>query len=478
MSDHLVLDQSIRELHHLIVSKQVKVSELAEAAITRALAWNNSLHDFVTIRTAEETITQAKLLDDRVKADVSPLFGLPFSMKDAYCTSDLRTTAGSNVLGNFQPTYDATVYRKLKQTGAVLIGKNNQDAWGHGGSTENTDFTPAKNPWDQAHIPGGSSGGSAISIANRTVSFAVGEDTGGSIRNPANMCGISGLKVTYGRVSRFGAIAYASSLDTVGPMAKSVEDLAYVLSAIAGHDVLDATSAQQPVDKYESLLSGDIRGKVIGLPKEFYGEGLDPEVRALVETAAHKLEENGAILQEVSIPIMAHGVAIYYLLALSETSSNLARYDGIRYGADRSNFSPETMRRIMVGSFALSAGYADELYNRAQQARTMLIKEYMAALAKCDVLLAPVTPSSAPKIGELINDPVKNMLEDLYTVTINVVGVPSLAIPAGFTKSSIPVGMQLIGKKFAEASLLQLGHSYQQITNWHLQAPPTTKGTL
>lgn len=466
-----LLDHSIPELAELLKRKQTSSVELTTEALSQSQKFNAQLHDFITIRDEKEVLQEAEHADKTRSEHTSVIHGLPFSMKDAYNTKDIRTTAASKVLDTYIAPYNATVYEKMKSAGGILIGKNNQDAWGHGGSTENTDYEVARNPWDTERIAGGSSGGSAISVAMRSVAFAIGEDTGGSIRNPSSMCNTSGLKVTYGRVSRYGAIAYASSLDTVGPMAKSVEDLAHLLELMAGHDPKDATSSHREVERYSSYLNQDVKGKVIGLPKEFFAEGIDPEVSTLVKEAAKQFERLGAKVIEVSIPYLKHGVPIYYLIAMSETSSNLGRYDGIRYGNPRENFTPETMRRIMIGSFALSAGYADELYKNAQKARTVLIQEYNKVFEKCDIVLAPVTPSPAAKLGELINDPLRNLLEDLYTVTINPVGVPSLAVPAGFTESGLPVGMQLIGKKFHEGELFQFGHVYQQATEWHTRKP-------
>lgn len=471
-----LLDHSLAELKKLLDAKKVSSVELVTEALQQTEA-TTGLHSFVTVRQKEAILKEAEQADQERaaatdSAELSVLHGIPFSMKDAYNTKGVRTTAGSRVLENYIPPYSATVYQKLQENHAILIGKNNQDAWGHGGSTENTDFGAAKNPWDTNRIAGGSSGGSAVAVATRAVAFAIGEDTGGSIRNPANMCNVTGLKVTYGRVSRYGAIAYASSLDTVGPMAKSVADIAYVLEAIAGHDPKDATSSSKSCEEYSSYLGQSIRGKKIGLPIEFYGDGLDPEVRKRIEAAKTTFTELGATCNEVSIPYLKHGIPIYYLIALSETSSNMGRYDGIRYGKGRTEFTEETARRIMVGTFALSAGYADELYNNAQKARTILIEEYNQALEECDVLLAPVTPGPAVKFGELLNDPVRNLLEDMYTVTVNVVGVPSLALPAGFAANGLPIGMQLIGKKFHEGELIQVGDAFQQVTEYHKQVPP------
>lgn len=470
----MFINKSIKELSTLLKKKEISSVDLVKESYSQIEKLDDKLHSFITIREKNEALKEAEEKDKTRKRNSSIIYGLPFSIKDAYCTENIRTTAGNKILDDFFPPYSATIYKKIINSGSILIGKNNMDAWGHGGSNENTDYQAAHNPWDQARIPGGSSGGSAIAISTRMVPFAIGEDTGGSIRNPSNMCNTSGLKVTYGRVSRLGNIAYASSLDSVGPMAKSVEDLSYLLEIMAGHDNLDSTSSNTKVDKYSQFLGAPIKGKIIGLPKEFFGKGLDPEIKKTVLAATKVFEKLGAKIQEVNLPHFVYGVSIYYLIALSETSSNLGRYDGIRYGGKRELFSEETKKRILLGTYALSAGYADKLYKKAQKLRTVLIKEYERALKECDVLLVPVTPSLPAKIGELINDPLKNLLEDLYTGTINLVGAPSLAIPAGFVEG-LPVGMQIIGKKFAEKELLQIGYLYQQETDWHKKLPTILK---
>ncbi|HEX8932057.1 MAG TPA: amidase family protein, partial [Patescibacteria group bacterium] len=339
----MLLDKSIKNLHQLLQQKKISSVDLVQEAYSKIEQLNPTLNDFITVREKKEVIKEAEILDKTRQKDDSILSGLPYSLKDAYVTKNLRTTSASKVLADFIPPYSATVVDKINAQGAILIGKNNMDAWGHGGSTENTDFGSAKNPWDTTRIPGGSSGGPAISLATRSVSFAIGEDTGGSIRNPAGLCNISGLKVTYGRVSRYGAIAYASSLDSVGPMAKNVEDLAYILTHMAGLDKYDATSSPRSVPNYNANLNKSIKGKKIGLPKEFFGAGLDPECKNIILTAAKKMESLGAEIVEISIPFLKYGISIYYLISMSETSSNLARYDGIRYGNVRELFTPETM---------------------------------------------------------------------------------------------------------------------------------------
>lgn len=468
----MLIDYSIKKLSDLLRKKEISSVDLVKETYSRIESFDGKLHSFITIKDKNIALLEAEEKDKNIKSSSSMVYGLPFAVKDAYCTKDLRTTAGSKILNNYFSPYNATVVEKLSNAGAILIGKNNLDNWGHGASNENTDYQIPHNPWDMERITGGSSGGSAVAIATRMIPFAIGEDTGGSIRNPSSMCNISGLKVTYGRVSRYGAIAYASSLDTVGPMAKSVEDLSYLLEIIAGHDDYDSTSSSQKIEKYHEFLGKSIKGKVIGLPKEFFGQGLDPEIKKNVLTATKVFEKLGAKIQEINLPHFVYGVSIYYLIALSETSSNLGRYDSFRYGDKRELFSNESTRRILLGTYALSAGYVDKLYKKAQKLRTILIQEYEEALKKCDVLLGPVTPSLPSKIGEMISDPLKNLLEDLYTGTINLVGAPALAIPAGFTKDNIPIGLQIIGKKFSEGELFQLGYLYQQETDWHKRLPP------
>jgi len=466
-----MLEKSIKELSRLLLDKEVSSVDLVNESLSQIKRYDSKLKSFITVRDEKILVSEAEKLDKNRKPDSSPLHGIPFSLKDAYVTKNVRTTAGSKFLYSFMSPYNATVYEKLKNAGAILIGKNNQDAWGHGGSNENTDYGVTKNPWDTTRTSGGSSGGSAVSISAEMVGFAIGEDTGGSIRNPSSWCNVSGLKVTYGRVSRYGAIAYASSLDTVGPMAKSVEDLSLILNEIAGKDILDASSSSASVDDYYLKINHDISGKIIGIPIEFMDDGIDPEIKKSVLDVAGTFKKMGAKIVDVSIPFLKHSISIYYMIATSETSSNLGRYDGIRYGTSRKDLSPETVRRIILGTYALSAGYADKLYKNAQKARTILINEYNVAFEQCDVLLGPVTPMLPPKIGELINNPLQNMLADLYTTTINIVGVPSLAIPSGFSKNNLPIGIQIIGKKFHEAEILNIGHEYQKLTNWHTTKP-------
>lgn len=467
----MLLDKSIKELSVGLRKKEFSSEDIVKECFDNIERHGKDINAFITVVDKDDAIKSAREKDNNNSSAKSLLHGIPYVLKDVYVTKGIRTTSASNVLGNYIPQYSATVYQKLTEADAILIGKMNMDAWGHGGSSENTDFSPVRNPWDLDRVAGGSSGGSAAAISARMTVFAIGEDTGGSIRNPAAWCNITGLKVTYGRVSRYGSIAYASSFDTVGPMAKTSEDCALILKEIAGIDLYDATSSPYEVSDYPAELEKSVKGLVVGMPKECFSEGLDAEIKHNIMQASKEVEKLGMKIIEVSMPTFDYGIPVYYLIAPSETSSNLARYDGIRYGNTRDNFTPETIRRIMIGTYALSAGYYDAYYRKAQKARTLFIKEYEKALSKCDVLLMPVNPTPPTEIGELISDPVRNLLADFYTITQNPVGVPSLALPCGFTKDNLPIGMQLVSKMFDESLLLRIGHAYQQVTDWHKAKP-------
>jgi len=462
--NNMLLDKTISELAVGLKTGEFTSVDLVNECYDNIDKYNPLTNAFITIVPREVALEKAK----SVKL-TSPLSGLPFVLKDCFATEGIKTTAASKVLDNFIPPYSATIYKKLLEAGAILVGKMNMDAWGHGGSSENTDFNPVKNPWDLTRVAGGSGGGPAVAIAARMAVFAVGEDTGGSIRNPAGWTNTTGLKVTYGRVSRYGAIAYASSFDTVGPVAKSVDDCAIVLETIAGVDKYDATSSPSIVPEYSKSLDKSMSEITIGIPQEFYGEGLDPEIKAAVLKVATDLQTAGVTIKEISMPLFDLCIPVYYLIGPSETSSNLARYDGIRYGQGRENFTKETERRILIGTYALSAGYYEAYYKKAQQVRTLFIEEYKKALSQCDILLQPIMPTSPPKFGELIDNPLQNLLADIYTTSQNPVGVPSLALPCGFTKSGLPIGAQIVAPMFAEELLLQVGHQFQKLTNYHLQ---------
>jgi aspartyl-tRNA(Asn)/glutamyl-tRNA(Gln) amidotransferase subunit A len=379
--------------------------------------------------------------------------------------------AGAKILENYVSPYSSTVYQRLINAGAILVGKANMDAWGHGASNENSDFGPVKNPFDQTRVAGGSGGGPAAAVSAGMAVFGIGEDTGGSIRNPAVWCNLSAMKVTYGRVSRWGCIAYASSFDTVGPTAKSAADCAVVLSVIAGVDKFDATSSPEPVDLYVENMTNSVSGKTIGIPKELFGDGLNPEIKKAIEVALKEFTALGVTIKTISMPLLTSGISLYYIIAPSETSSNLGRYDGVRYGGGREDFGAEAKRRIMMGTYALSSGYYDAYYKNALKVRTLLISEYHKALKTCDAILMPVTPHHPTKIGEFNDDPIQNMLTDIYTVTQNPAGVPSLALQCGFSESGLPIGLQLTGRKFSESLLFNLGYQYQLKTTWHLKKP-------
>lgn len=467
-------DHAIKELARGLRNKEFSSEEIVRECFSNIETFNPKLNAFITIVDKEQALAQAREKDKTIGEAKSLLHGLPFVLKDTYNTKGYLTTAASHVLKTHVSQYNATVYQRLLDAGAILVGKTNMDAWGHGATSENTDFGPVKNPWDTTRVAGGSSGGNAAAISARMATFGIGEDTGGSIRNPAAWCNITGLKVTYGRVSRYGCIAYASSFDTVGPMGNTVEDCALVLEVIAGIDEYDATSSPQEVPRYSTLLSQTPKKVVIGLPRECFSEGIDSDIKTHIEAASRELRGLGFEIKEISMPMLEYGLAVYYLIAPSETSSNLARYDGIRYGQGRDTFTPETMRRIMIGAYALSAGYYDAYYKKAQQGRTLFIKAYDHALSQCDVILMPVTPNFPTKLGEVVDDPMRNFLIDVYTVTQNPVGIPSLALPCGFSKDGLPIGMQLMSKLFSEMLLFQIGHAYQQVTEWHTKKPPFT----
>lgn len=467
----MLLNATISELTKGLRDKKYSITDLVSESYNAIERYEDRINALITVVDKQKALARAKTLEKKLSQTSSPLYGLPFVMKDAYITRDVETTAASNVLDGYVPAYSATVYQRLLDAGAILVGKANMDAWGHGASTENTDYGTTKNPWALNRSAGGSGGGPAAAISARYCAFAIGEDTGGSIRNPAAWNNISAMKVTYGRVSRYGAIAYASSLDTMGPTAKSVEDCAHVLEGIAGRDPYDATSSPYPVPSYTKELTDSVRGMKIAFPTEFYGEALDKEIRQALYRAKDAFSDMGVTVDAVSSPLLEYGVPVYYILAPSETSSNLSRYDGIRYGGSRDLFTRETMRRIMTGTYALSSGYYDAFYKKALEVRTLLIDEYSKLLSEYDAILSPVTPMMPTRFGELISDPMKNMLADLYTVIVNIVGLPSLSMPAGFNKDGLPIGMQLIGSMFSESTLFRLGYAYQKETDWHWKTP-------
>lgn len=463
-----IFSLTIVQLRKELDQKNISAVEVTQQCLDRIEKYEPQLHAFVTV-TKDTALSQAKVADERIaKGESTPLLGVPYTLKDIFCTSEIPTTAGSNILKEYVPVYDATIYTKLKESGAVLLGKTNCDAWGHGSSTENSDFGPTHNPWNLEYVPGGSSGGSAAAVAAGFGFFSVAEDTGGSIRLPASFCNCTGMKVTYGRVSRYGAIAYASSLDTVGPLTKTVEDCELVLHVLAGQDPLDSTTLH---DKLESSKNIKAQNFTIGLPKEFFTDGINPEVKARIMESVKLLESLGVKFKEVSIPSTEYGVAAYYLIAPSETSSNLGRYDGIRYGNERATFGAEAKRRIMLGTLALSPDMYQKTYLKAQKVRTVLKREFEAAFEEVDAILGPVSPTPAFKIGEMADDPLAMYLGDVYTVLVNPTGSPSLSLPSGFSENGLPIGMQLIGKVGSESTLFALGNLYQKNTTWHTKQP-------
>ena len=429
-------------------------------------------------------IEQAQQADARLRREpqTSPLLGIPIAVKDNFLTRGLRTTCASKILGDFMPPYDATTVAKLRDAGAVLIGKTNLDEFAMGSSAENSAFFPTRNPWNLERIPGGSSGGSAAAVAADQCIAALGTDTGGSIRQPAACCGVVGLKPTYGRVSRYGIIAFASSMDQVGPMTKDVRDAALLLEAIAGHDPADSTSSNRAVPRLQRLpWMASIKGLRLGVPKEYFVTGMQAEVEQSVRAAIRQLEKNGAKIEEISLPHTEYAVAVYYIVATAEASSNLARYDGMRFGhrADAKDltetymisrdegFGAEVKRRIMLGTYVLSAGYYDAYYLKAQRVRTLIKRDFDEAFKRCDAIVTPTAPTTAFKIGEKIQDPLQMYLSDIYTISINLAGLPALSLPCGFDGDGMPIGLQIIGKHFDEATILRTAYAYEQATEWH-----------
>lgn len=423
---------------------------------------DDKLNAFITV-CDEEAIKKAKEADKKIKDGIDlPLLGIPISLKDIYLTKGIRTTAASKVLDNYVPQYSATAVEKLEEAGAIIIGKTNCDAWAHGSSGENSDFGPTKNPYNEEYVPGGSSSGSAVSVAQNMSFVSMGTDTGGSIRLPASFCGVVGLKPTYGRVSRYGVISMASSLDSIGHFTKSVEESALALSVTAGKDPKDATTPNEKVDDYESHLNKGVRGLKIGLPKEYFSKGLDPKIKESIEKKVKELEKLGAEIVEVSLPNTEYGIACYYIIQPAEVSSNLGRYDGIRYGNTRDFFGDEAKRRIMLGTYVLSSGYYDAYYKKAMQVRTLVKKDFDEAFKKVDVLITPVSPTMPWKIGEKVNDPMAMYLSDVYTVNVNMAGIPGLSVPAGFI-DDLPVGLQILGPHFSEGKLFQVGKALENL---------------
>ncbi len=458
---------------------------LTEALLERIAAVEPQLHAFLTV-TAEQALAQAHAADRQRQsqntdaAGQSPLLGIPLAIKDLICTRNVKTTCASHILENFVPVYDATVIARLHAAGAVFLGKTNCDEFGMGSSNENSGFGTCSNPWDITRVPGGSSGGSAAAVAAGEALGTLGTDTGGSIRQPSALCGITGLKPTYGRVSRYGMIAFGSSLDQIGPLARTVADVALILQTIAGHDPLDGTSAMDAVPNYAAALTGDMRGVRIGVPREYFVAGMAPDVEQVTHAALDVLRDQGADLVDISLPHTRYALPTYYIIAPAEASANLARYDGVRYGTRLAGetmweeiehtrgalFGPEVRRRIMLGTYTLSAGYYDAYYKRAQQVRTLIRRDFQAAFDHVDLIAAPTSPTVAFRIGQKTEDPLAMYLSDIFTLTSNLAGIPALVVPCGLSEN-LPVGLQLLGKPFDEATLLRVGDAYQRVTNWH-----------
>ncbi len=479
---------TLHELQDRFTKGDITAQDIVRAYSLRINQVEPRIKAYVTL-TKDSVMAQAEALDERLKGwrKTTPLMGMPIAVKDNICTDGVLTTCASRMLDTFVPPYNATVVSKLRERGYLLLGKTNLDEFAMGSSTENSAFGPSRNPWNQAYVPGGSSGGSAAAVAADECAAALGSDTGGSIRQPAALCGVVGLKPTYGRVSRYGLVAFASSLDQIGPITKDVTDAAILMNAIAGHDPSDSTSANVPVPDYmKALKKKDVKKLRIGLPKEYFAEGLNPEVEQAVRQAVDVLQELGGEIKEISLPTTGAAVAAYYLIATAEASSNLARYDGVKYGhrtkqskdlldmymkTRQEGFGAEVKRRIMLGTYALSAGYYDAYYGKAQAVRTLIRRDFEMAFKEVDLIATPVTPAPAFKLGEKVQDPLQMYLSDIYTISTNLAGIPAISVPCGFSKGGLPIGLQLIGRPFEEDIVLRGAHAYEQATEWRLKKP-------
>lgn len=482
-----LFEQKVSELHERLHKKEISVTDLVNESYKRIGEVEDKVNAFLTLD-EENARTQAKQLDDQlVKGEnEGALFGMPIGVKDNIVTKNLRTTCASKILENFDPIYDATVVQKLQKAETVTIGKLNMDEFAMGSSNENSAYQATRNPWNTDYVPGGSSGGSAASVASGEVLFSLGSDTGGSIRQPAAYCGVVGLKPTYGRVSRYGLVAFASSLDQIGPITRTVEDNAYLLEAISGVDPMDSTSANLDVPNFVNSLTGDVRGLKIAIPKEYLGEGVGEEARNSVLEALKVLEGLGAEWEEVSLPHSKYALAAYYLLSSSEASANLSRFDGVRFGHRTDNaetliemykqtraegFGDEVKRRIMLGTFSLSSGYYDAYYKKAQKVRTLIKRDFEDVFEKYDLIVGPTTPTPAFKIGEKVDDPLTMYANDILTIPVNLAGVPGISVPCGFGANGLPLGLQMIGKHFDESTIYRAAHAFEQATDFHKQFP-------
>ena len=477
---------TISEVRDLLDRKEISIEDLVKSIYGRIGAVENRVKAFVT--TTEDKALKMAEVQGKINVETKKkefLFGIPLAIKDNICTKGILTTCSSKILSDFIPPYESTVTSRLSEQGYILIGKTNMDEFAMGSSTENSSFHVTRNPWDLERIPGGSSGGSAAAVASDECIAALGSDTGGSIRQPAAFCGVVGLKPTYGRVSRYGLVAFASSLDQIGTLTKNVEDTAILMNVISGHDPLDSTSAPLSVPDFTAILGQDIKGIKLGVPKEYFIEGMEREVEVLVKEATKKLEVLGAIPVEISLPHTGYAIATYYILATSEASSNLARYDGVKYGfraggkdlmdmymnTRAQGFGAEIKRRIMLGTYALSSGYYEAYYKKAQQVRTLIRQDFEKAFQEVDIIVTPISPTAAFKVGEKAADPLQMYLSDIFTISVNLAGVPGISIPCGFTSKNLPVGLQLIGRHFDEESIFKVAHAYEQSTEWHTRRP-------
>ncbi|MBL7684633.1 MAG: Asp-tRNA(Asn)/Glu-tRNA(Gln) amidotransferase subunit GatA [Deltaproteobacteria bacterium] len=478
---------TIAQLHEKIKSKEVSSHEATLAQWVQIESVEPRIQSYITL-CKEASLKQAEKIDEEISKgrEIKPLTGIPFALKDIFLTEGLKTTCASKILENYVATYTGTAAQKLLEDGIILLGKLNMDEFAMGSSTETSSFKKTKNPWNLECTPGGSSGGSSAAVSADLCFGSLGTDTGGSIRQPAALTSIVGLKPTYGRVSRYGVIAFASSLDQVGPMAKDVRDTALILNSIAGYDAKDSTSMKIEVPDYTKSLTGEVKGMRIGVPKEYFVKGMDPEIEQAVRESIKVYEKLGAICEEVSLPHTEYAVPTYYIIAPAEASSNLARYDGVRYGHRTANakdlnemysltrsegFGPEVKRRIMLGTYVLSAGYYDAYYLKAQKVRTLIRQDFENCFKKYDVILSPVTPSPAFKLGEKTEDPIQMYLSDIFTINVNLAGLPGMSLPCGFTKSGLPIGLQLIGNAFEEEKIFRAAYAYEQNTEWHLKKP-------
>jgi aspartyl-tRNA(Asn)/glutamyl-tRNA(Gln) amidotransferase subunit A len=478
---------TIKKAHRLLKKKEISSQELTRAVLDRIDAVEKRVGAYITVD-RKMALAQAKIADEEIsRGNILPLTGIPLALKDLICTKGLRTTCASKILENFVPPYDATVVKKLKKQRAVIVGKSNMDEFAMGSSNEHSGIKLTRNPWDLTRIPGGSSGGSAAAIAADMCIGSLGSDTGGSIRQPASHCGVVGMKPTYGRVSRFGLVAFASSLDQIGPLTKDVTDCAILMNVICGYDSADSTSVPEKVPDYTASLNNGLKGMVVGIPKEYSAaEGLDPDVSDSIKQAVKKIQELGAGCVNVSLPHTEYAVAAYYVIAPSEASSNLARYDGVKYGYRDKNkkslmemykstrskgFGPEVQRRIILGTYSLSAGYYDAYYGKASQVRTLIIEDFKKAFKGCDVILSPVAPTPAFKIGEKVDDPLTMYLSDIFTLSANLAGIPGISVPSGFSSTGLPIGLQIMAKHFEEEKLFKVAYNFEQATDFHKKKP-------